>query len=62
VRHLITTIRQIGGGVRELYAPSERSAREAREQIRRDPALLDCVDVSEYVDVDADGSRRRYVR
>lgn len=58
-RYLIATIPQIGGELRELYASSEKSAREARKLLRDDPAMIDCLDVSEIVDVSRDGTRRR---
>lgn len=61
-RYLITRIPQIDGGTRELYAATARGAREAKEQLRNDPALVECLDISEYVDVERDGSRTRYVR
>ena len=61
-RHLITTIPQIDGGHRELYAATAKAAREAREQIRHDPAMVDHVDVSERVEVSRDGRRIRYYR
>lgn len=60
-RYLITVVPQVGGGERRIYARSARAAREAREEIRLDPAKVECVDVAEYVDVEPDGTRWRYV-
>ena len=60
-RYLITTVPQIDGGTRELYAATSADARAAREVIRRDPAMIDAIRPSEYVDVSRDGTRTRYV-
>lgn len=60
-RYLITTARQVDGGIRELYARTAHGAREERHKLRVDPAMIDAIDVAEYVDVSADGARRRYV-
>jgi hypothetical protein len=59
-RFLITTIPQADGGSRELYARTEPEARAAQRAIAAEPAMLDAIRVAEYVDVDRDGSRRRY--
>jgi hypothetical protein len=55
-RYLITTVPQVNGGSREIYARTAQDAREARETLRQDPAMLDHVNVAEYVDVDRDGT------
>ena len=60
-RYLIVAIPQIDGGVRLLYARTSADARAAREDICRDRALIECCGPAEYVDVDSDGIRRRYV-
>lgn len=61
-RYLITTIRQVDGGIRELYAATATAATAEREALRRDPAMIDAIDWSEYVDVDRDGYRIRHRR
>lgn len=43
MRHLITTIRQAGGGERRLYAPTREAQMEAQEELRRDPATVDAL-------------------
>ena len=59
-RVLIVTVPQIDGAARELYARTSLEAREAREVLRCDPAMIDAIVVSEYVDVDREGHRTRY--
>lgn len=60
-RHLIATIPQVDGGIRELYAPTERAAIDAKEAIRRDSTMIDHLGslVSEVVDIAKDGTRTR---
>lgn len=60
-KHLITTIRQIDGGSRELYAATNRAARQCAAALRRDPAMIDGIgpEVSAIIDVDSDGKRTR---
>jgi hypothetical protein len=57
MRHLITTIPQVDGGLRHLYAETRREAERARAELRRDPATLECIGPSEIVDEDAAGRR-----
>lgn len=59
-RYLIVRVRQAGGGMRELYAATAESASAAQEMLRADPAMIDAIRPSEYVDIDPDGSRTRY--
>ena len=61
-RVLITTIPQVGGGVRELYAATATDAAAAKALIRRDRSMIDHLEelVCGHIDIDGEGSRRWY--
>ena len=60
-RYLITAVPQADGGNRELYARTAADAAAAKRALRRDRATVECIGPAEYVDVERDGARRRYV-
>lgn len=60
-RYLIAQIPQANGGVRRLYARTEADAAAARSAIAMDRAMVDRCAPAEYVDVERDGTARRYV-
>ena len=62
MRYLITTVPQVDGGSRKLYARTRRECDEARVVLRDDPAAIECITVAEIEDVARDGSRTVYVR
>ena len=57
LRYLVATIPQIDGGTRKLYMHGRRRAAEAREEIRRNPAMIDGIGPDEIVDVAAPPAR-----
>lgn len=61
IRYLITRVRQVDGGYRELYARTRADRDYARAEIARDPAMINSIGVDEYVDAERDGTRTRYV-
>lgn len=61
-QRLITTVPQISGETRYIYAQDVRHARRAREILRADPAMIDALDGVDGIEIETRTSRPRETR